>query len=548
MANLESDHITPEVAERLLTGALDASESAAVDAHLEACDACFNALATFPHPEREPAPAIVQWLLDETLREEHLAFYEMRDHLAGDLDLEADRRVRKHLSRCETCFREVQDLMEIERQIEQALAEEELTAAELPPSGQPDAWVRELQQFLANQREQLSQFTSGLQDVQSRLEARLTRLEDETVKQSQRSEQVVGVLQSVRKFVEDHLHAPAAPLGPTKRSWFSPPAMQAFAPAAAMAAVILAVMALQMGELRSSLSGVSTAAAPNQQALDGSQKLVTQLQSELRELSRQKQDTDTRSEAAAKRLQSRIAVLESRLRSQAVQPATPVRGGAVPDETLLAGGGVRWSRYGDQWRQEVTPEESEARALRAELPPIRLAMLDPGPIPRGARVQVRAPNGSNVRTARPILSWQKIAGADHYSVRVYQNGKVVETVEGVRDSYWQPRTVRAGEAYEWDLLAFREGSTTPIGESAKNPGERATFRVLSDVESREIDQRLARAGVSLLAHIPVLVEFGLLSEAWSAADELRAENPRSAVPRRLSKQIQSLQDTGGRGR
>jgi len=146
--------------------------------------------------------------------------------------------------------------------------------------------------------------------------------------------------------------------------------------------------------------------------------------------------------------------------------------------------------------------------------------------------KVASPVDRVVSDDRPTFTWESMAGASGYRVRVYAAGyrKVAESPELHELSWQAPVALARGENYTWTVTA-----STPKGEvrTPAPPQPEAVFKVMASGPAADIEsaRRGPANGHFLLAVL--YAKAGAVDEARAELDLLAAENPNSPVVKEL---------------
>jgi hypothetical protein len=191
-------------------------------------------------------------------------------------------------------------------------------------------------------------------------------------------------------------------------------------------------------------------------------------------------------------------------------------------------------------RQEIgevlLAENIKAPATQTELGggPIVLRGPDNSPTFR-----LRAPARSVIISDRPSFDWEKLAGATSYRVSVGDlKGHEIATSQELpadQTKWTPPISLKRGEIYVWEVEA------TIDGKKLVSPGRSAPqmkFKILPENGAQELDQ--VKKAQSHLALGVFYAREGMVAEAEHEFQILVRANPRSAVLKKLLKQIQSL--------
>jgi anti-sigma factor RsiW len=149
------------------------------------------------------------------------------------------------------------------------------------------------------------------------------------------------------------------------------------------------------------------------------------------------------------------------------------------------------------------------------------------------------PVGTVVRAVRPSFKWGTLEGATSYVVNVYDTSfNKVATSGALSGTEWTPPAgaLAHGRVYAWQVTASRgsEEITAPAPDAPE-----ARFKVLEDVEARELDAAQRVAGDSHLALGVIYARAGLLEEAEREFRLLLEENPASVTAQKLLRDLRA---------
>ena len=186
------------------------------------------------------------------------------------------------------------------------------------------------------------------------------------------------------------------------------------------------------------------------------------------------------------------------------------------------------------------------RSGRIELEPEVAEMIGrtgtlAGPEQAGSGLRVLEPVGTAVRDRRPRFRWSSESEAAAYQINVVEetSGALIVTEQLPPDTTeWQPPDpMAAGEAYQWEVQAVRDG--TVIANSPRPPEPEARFRVLSPAKLAELEEiKRASAGSHLVMGV-ANARLGLIDEALREFRLLAEQNPGAELPRRLLAQLEA---------
>jgi hypothetical protein len=151
------------------------------------------------------------------------------------------------------------------------------------------------------------------------------------------------------------------------------------------------------------------------------------------------------------------------------------------------------------------------------------------------------PLGTAVRDARPRFRWSAAPEASAYKINVVEetSGALVLSQQLPPDTTeWQPgETLPAGEVYQWEVQALRDG--TVIANSPRPPEPEARFHILPVAKLAELEEAKRASNGSHLAMAVANARAGLLDEAVRELRFLSEQNPDAELPRQLLQQLQA---------
>lgn len=155
------------------------------------------------------------------------------------------------------------------------------------------------------------------------------------------------------------------------------------------------------------------------------------------------------------------------------------------------------------------------------------------------------PVGAVVASPRPRFTWQTLAGAERYVIDVYDESfSKVATSGDVSGTEWTPASdLKRGAVYSWEVTAYTADGPS---RAPAPPAPQARFRVLDESRAGELKRAERVAPRSHLALGVLYARAGLLDEAEREFQLLTAANPRSAVARRLLRDVRARKRRGGR--
>jgi len=146
------------------------------------------------------------------------------------------------------------------------------------------------------------------------------------------------------------------------------------------------------------------------------------------------------------------------------------------------------------------------------------------------------PVGTVVSSQRPVFSWKPLAGAEGYSVKIFDE-KFSEVMSGdeVSGTSWTPtKPLLRGRTYLWQVAA-RKGGETVI--SPVRPAPEARFKIVDSADAESIDIAEKRFSRSNLIRGIAYAKAGMLAEAEREFAALARKNPDSALAQRLLQQV-----------
>jgi hypothetical protein len=146
------------------------------------------------------------------------------------------------------------------------------------------------------------------------------------------------------------------------------------------------------------------------------------------------------------------------------------------------------------------------------------------------------PSGTVIATDQPNLRWQALAGAESYTVSVFDAdfNRVTRSAPQT-GTQWTSTKLQRGMIYSWEVVAVREGQEV---RSPVAPAPRAQFKVLEAEKLRELTSVKQHIPISHLTLGLTFARFGLLVEAEGQLQILARENPNSPVATRLLRTVQ----------
>ena len=196
---------------------------------------------------------------------------------------------------------------------------------------------------------------------------------------------------------------------------------------------------------------------------------------------------------------------------------------------------------------DVTGEVADViRSGRIDLAPDIAALVGrrgtlAGPDEVESSLRVIEPVGTAVRDFRPRFRWASAEEAAAYQINVVEetSGALVASEQLPPDATeWQPREpLAAGEAYQWEVQAVRDGNV--VANSPTPPDPEARFRVLTAAKLADLDEVKRASGGSHLVMGVANARAGLIDEAMREFRLLSEQNPDAELPRRLLAQLEA---------
>jgi anti-sigma factor RsiW len=157
----------------------------------------------------------------------------------------------------------------------------------------------------------------------------------------------------------------------------------------------------------------------------------------------------------------------------------------------------------------------------------------------GNTFSVLDPLGKLMLSDRPTFRWSGLDGATGYVVEVYdgQFNLVSVSPQLTERSWAPPQPLKRGRVYSWQVKAIKEGQEF---KSPSPPAPQAKFRILDQVKASELEQARRAYASSHLTLGLLYVQAGLLEEAHQEFLALQRANPDSEIARRLLDNLQSL--------
>lgn len=162
----------------------------------------------------------------------------------------------------------------------------------------------------------------------------------------------------------------------------------------------------------------------------------------------------------------------------------------------------------------------------------------------GVPFRLRGPVGVAIRSRRPALSWEPLAGAGSYTVTVVdESGHVVAKSGELKATAWTPpNDLVRGATYSWQVAAQKGGAEVI---SPAPPAPEARFKILDAVRAASLARAERDARGSHVALGVLYARAGLLDEAERELSALLRRNPQSDIARRLLQSVRAQRRTSG---
>ena len=146
------------------------------------------------------------------------------------------------------------------------------------------------------------------------------------------------------------------------------------------------------------------------------------------------------------------------------------------------------------------------------------------------------PSGTVIATDQPNLRWQALAGAESYTVSVFDGdfNRVTRSAPQT-GTQWTSTKLQRGIIYSWEVVAVRNGQEV---RSPVAPAPRAQFKVLEAEKLLELTRLKQHRPISHLTLGLTYARFGLIAEAEGQLQILARENPNSPVATKLLRTVQ----------
>jgi hypothetical protein len=150
-----------------------------------------------------------------------------------------------------------------------------------------------------------------------------------------------------------------------------------------------------------------------------------------------------------------------------------------------------------------------------------------------------APVGVVSISDRPVFRWQRVKGAQGYSVVVRDVASDHEVQsEALSKAEWKPgRGLRRGQTYSWVVIATLGDDKRLYVPGAGSPA--AMFKVLDRSASEELEKARTKPDRSHMLMAVLYARHGLVTEAQNELNALERENPHSAIVARLRLSLKS---------
>lgn len=189
-------------------------------------------------------------------------------------------------------------------------------------------------------------------------------------------------------------------------------------------------------------------------------------------------------------------------------------------------------------KKALATHELARPAVLDELAAQRITLLHEGS--DAVPFALSAPVGVVTLTERPTFQWRPLAGADSYTVAIFDAdfNSVVQSAPQTTTNWSSPVALARGRIYFWQVTATRAGQeiVSPVA-----PAPRARFKLVDADKARAIEQmQRTRPGSHLVLGV-LYADAGLLAEAERELQSLVNANPRSPVALQLLRQVRSWQ-------
>ena len=147
------------------------------------------------------------------------------------------------------------------------------------------------------------------------------------------------------------------------------------------------------------------------------------------------------------------------------------------------------------------------------------------------------PSGTVIVTDQPNLRWQALAGAESYTVSLFDAdfNRVTRSAPQT-GTQWTSTKLQRGMIYSWEVVAVRNGQEV---RSPVAPAPRAQFKVLEAEKLLELTRLKQHSPISHLTLGLTYARFGLIAEAEGQLQILARENPNSPIATKLLRTVQA---------
>jgi len=185
-------------------------------------------------------------------------------------------------------------------------------------------------------------------------------------------------------------------------------------------------------------------------------------------------------------------------------------------------------------RSVLTTKNLSKPAVLDQLTAPAITLMDP--TAGENKFSLLGPYGTVIATDQPNLRWQALAGAESYTVSVFDAdfNRVTRSAPQTA-TQWTTPALRRGMIYSWEVVAVRNGQEV---RSPVAPAPRAQFKVLEAEKLLELTGLKQHRPISHLTLGLTYARFGLLAEAEGQLQILARENPNSPVATKLLRTVQ----------
>ncbi len=164
-----------------------------------------------------------------------------------------------------------------------------------------------------------------------------------------------------------------------------------------------------------------------------------------------------------------------------------------------------------------------------------------------SELRVLEPVATAVRDVQPRFRWSAAADVSGYRINVVEetSGSLITSAElpATATEWVPPEPLPAGEVYQWEVQALRDGNV--IANSPKPPEPEARFRILSAAIVAELEEaRRASKGSHLVMGV-ANARAGLLEDALREFRALAEQNRDAELPRQLVRQLEAQRAPAG---